>query len=471
MGREERMEVAVALCGAASRLIDLYAETFVVFSLAEENGRLVLLDQDGRSAAAYPPQNLAAVVVEPGEDIANITRAQGWIAHHGLDTQLVEHSNDLGDLLHTLSARIHKASRQNAELMLRMAELRKVHEELQNSYDGLRTYIATQGLALPSVGFINVPDPEGISLSEAAVEVIQPLPLEFRSLCGISLYLEHELPKFAEGSLEVEVFASDEDGVGFSWNTPFHAIQPGWMTFAFEQRGNFLRNTAALRLTYKPVTGHGPLFALGRPQLRLDKSAIVDGQRIGRALALKAWTSIPGVPLNVHGQMWPTIRIDERQITRIEMILDDDVPIADIRRVNERFEYQPITRFPNSIGVHPIGTEPTVAELVEICPAGTREVFADVETVNERGGPVEYALILRPEEFPAHPTDSEILALTDTAEWTFLPSKVNGMLSISLDAPLRRPASLWLMTRLPPEAQTDFCWARFKRIYFKGRFG
>ena len=357
--------------------------------------------------------------------------------------------------------------------MLRLAELRTVHEEVQNSYNALRNYVYENGFAPPRIGFINVPDADGgVTLPDIVSEVAQPLPVELSSLCGFALYLPAPVRRFSEGRLHVELRVAEDDAVRYLWHVPYDKLTLGWITFAFEQTGQFWRRTPLLYLRFETVVGHSPLFSLGPPQLRPDKVAVINGVAGTRALAFKTWQSIPGAPLTVTNQMWPTIRLD-RQVTQIELAINEDLNVVKVPGQEERTNFELVTLLADQrrLQVHPLEDMVSVAHLPLIVPAGASALVAEVETGNEKAGRIEYALAVMPaEDAGSISVAGELPPSAQLSDWVVLPPLTRGTVLLRLTRPVRETSDLLLLTRLAEGESSAYGWAQFLKVCFKGLF-
>ena len=143
--------------------------------LQPREGGMDVLDEASGLVLTYPPQNVIAIV-HAGEAPAEPLR---WRDEAGIDAPLVAHMPDTPSALAAVSRRLARAAGRNAELILRLAELRAVHEEVQNSYNALRNYVCENSLVPPRLGFINQPDTDSSAvLPESVSEVLQPLPVD-----------------------------------------------------------------------------------------------------------------------------------------------------------------------------------------------------------------------------------------------------------------------------------------------------
>ena len=243
-----RGTACVVLISPAPELAALYGRRFQVILLEFVGETVRLWDDRRKSALKYLPQSAAAVIVAREQTEVEAAALKSWLCQANLDLTVVVHAPGLDLLLESMSAGVQQHAQINSVILRRLAEMRAIHEELQNSYDALRSYISEGGFVHPKLGFTNPPDPENVTLPDGVTEVLQPIPLELRSLCGISLHLKARVPRFAEGRLVVELLAADDDDIRFTWHMAYGSIQPGWITFAFDQNAGFLRRSPLLKL-------------------------------------------------------------------------------------------------------------------------------------------------------------------------------------------------------------------------------
>lgn len=447
-----------------------YLSRFKVAHLNPAEDDFVLIEGENGAALPFPPQNILALVsaTAAGAELA------AWCAEARLEIPIVPHTPHLPALLAAMSGRLCQAAGQTSQLMLRLAELRAIHEETQNSYNALRNYVSENGFAPPRLGFINAPDIDGgATLPETVTQLVQPLPVDLRSLCGFALHLQAPLPRFSEGYLHVELRAAEDDAVHHAWHVHYGKLTPGWITFAFEQAGQFWRKTPVLHLRFETAVDPAPLFSLGAPQLRADKVAVIDGIAGTRSLAFKTWQSIPGAPLTVSNQMWPAIRLDQRQISQIEIVIDEDLKYLNVPGQAELVGFDLVTLLANQnrLQVHPFENVVSVARLPRAIPAGASLLSAEVETGHENAGRIEYAIAALPPEDARNISETgDLPASAQISDWLALPPFTRGTVLLRLGRPVRATADLLLLTRLVEGENSVYGWAQFVRISLKGQF-
>ena len=460
----------ILLHGLDTASAEAYRPALKTALLQPREGGMDVLDEASGLVLTYPPQNVIAIV-HAGEAPAELLR---WRDEAGIDAPLVAHMPDTPSALAAVSRRLARAAGRNAELILRLAELRAVHEEVQNSYNALRNYVCENSLVPPRLGFINQPDTDSSAvLPESVSEVLQPLPVDSRSLCGVSLYLAAQTPSSAEGRLLVDLVAAEDDDIRLSWRASYKELTQGWVTFAFEQNERFWRKSPVLRLRFETVTGPVPLFGMAKPQLRQDMAARVNGQLGSRPLALQVWQSVPGAPLNVSSQMWPVVLMDRKPVSQIELTIDETLAVADILNQAAQDGFQRITLLParKRIQVHPVEGQISVACLFETCPPGTSRVVVEMETDSPNAGQVEYAIaVLSPEQTQLAGRLGKLPEDIAASDWVELPPAVTGSVALSLPETLQSPGDLYLMTRLLQGQSSAYGWAQFLRVSFQGTF-
>lgn len=445
-----------------------YALVMNAALLIEDEDALKLVSDAG-APLVYPPQNAVAVVSGSPQNRA----LAAWYEQAGLEAPLTTHAAELPALLTGFAAARSKAAAMNTDLMVRLAELRAVHEEVLNGYNALRNFVAENGLAPPRPGFLNLPEADGeITLDEGVVEVVQPLPVDMRSMCGFALYLPAAVPQFTRGVLQVYLAAAEDDGLLLHWEVPYARLPQGWVTFAFEQSDRFWRKTPVLRLCFETEAGIEPRFSLSQPQLREDKGAMINNVRNARSLAFKTWISIPGAPLAVTNQMWPAIKPRSELGSQIEIVLHEGLTVTTVPGQEERSGFQVVTLLPEQcrLQVHPFENMVSTACLPRACLAGTSVIIAGVETAHPNAGQIEYALAVAPPGGSEFVTEDGCPANAQISDWTALPPETPSQIRLRLNRPLRAAADLYLMTRLSPGEVSNYGWAQFHRISLRGQF-
>lgn len=452
-------------CNIPKNRADELSNDFLVWNLDLGPDTSCLTDPEGNPNVEFINHGIlfvlhsrASSTVEQEEE-----KLQAWCLANAITAPIINVDSISTEVLSTLASSITDNHRQTTSCIRQLARLREVHEELQNSYDELRTFVSDEGLLTPKVGFTNEPALDQVLPLDTKV-VQQILPTELRRLTGVSLYNPFDPPSDATGSLRIDLFAPGDDRIEYTWREDVANFKKGWVTFAFDKRkGSFLRRNVAIRLTYEGGNFNGPNFAFGIMQVQPSKAALVDGQPQASALALRTWISLSGAPLAVTSQMWPTVRADGSPIGRLELALDGDLDVQDVLRMADRLDFKPIIWDKNRrwIFVHPLSHSPTIARIPDACPKGTRRIIAEVETVHEAAAAVEYGIAVG--------TDEDYETVLPEA-WSRLPPMVNSEIILELDRPLGRAHSLLLFTRIAESASSDNCWSHFKRIYFEGAF-
>jgi hypothetical protein len=423
--------------------------------LLRRSGETLVLHTAEGAALDEAPQATLAIVAAP---LGPTPELAAWAAARRLTCPVIPHSDGLAALLASLAEQRRRVARGRAELMLELAELRIAHDDLAAGHAALVALLRDQGLLLPRLGFSVPPDPGGARLPATARRVEQPLGVDIRTLCGIALHLAGRLPQPGIG---LDLCAADDDRPVAGWQVAA-GTPPGWASFAFPARADLPAGTAALRLRWP---GSAPPLSLGRPTLRPDLAAWLDGAATDRPLALRAFVSAPGAPGLVTQALWPARRPDGEAVTRIDLVLDDTLRPQDLRQLHRMAHFAPVALLADQrrILVHPLEALPTIACLPAICPPGTREVQARVTTANPAAGPIEYGLYVG-----TPPRD--VANLAAQIAWTRLLAGEEALLRLELPAPLEAPADLLLLTRLPPDGTARAAWAHVTAIQLRGQF-
>jgi Family of unknown function (DUF6212) len=452
-----------------------YRAEFDIFVLDDSGASPVLRHGSNAIALDYPPQAVVAVVTAGASpEVAD------WMATMGVDAPLVAHAEALPGLLAALARRSAGSARFAADLVLRLAALRVVHENLQNAHEGLRSFVQERGMALPMLGFLALPDPDSHRLPPQMAEVTQTIPCDIRMLRAVSLHLPDQyLPEQSgapgEGLLQVSLLSPENPDLSVEWNVAYAALRSGWTSFVFDGVGPAVPSGALLRLRFRTQAGVPPRFSLARHNLRPDRAAAVDGERLGRPLAFRAWTSVPGAPLTLTAQLWPAIYPGAAQpaVARIELLATDDFEVEDVRGLAEKLDFRPVRKLPRQrrILLHPLGRLPTVGRIPNGCPQGTLEIRVEVETDHAEAAAIEYGVCLNAvPELDAAGAPTGNFNFDGPADWAVLPAKTPGTLVVSFDEPLAEAADLYLVSRCPPGSISDWGWAHVIRLTLLGHF-
>jgi hypothetical protein len=118
----------------------------------------------------------------------------------------------------------------------------------------------------------------------------------------------------------------------------------------------------------------------------------------------------------------------------------------------------------NSLLVHPVAGKPTWARLNNAVPEGVSRIYADIETRNDKAGPVEYVLAVAPATDKARKSKALQFKPGLISEWVRVDTTMQSQVHLNLDAAVQADFDLYLGTRLPPGATNAFCWAHFSKI-------
>ena len=383
---------------------------------------------------------------------------------------IITHSEGLLQALAYFAVQMQRASQKNVQLLLSLSALRRVHEELQGSYDSLRSFVADRGIALPAVGFENPPDGR-VVVPPDAQKIKQFIPIELREICGIGLHIDATARPLPLADVIAELYAPNDNAVLFSWSIKSDSLKPGWLSLCFEQSNRFLRRSVALRI-YTLNDSPMPALSLGVPQLWEDKAAIIDGLPQDRSLAFKVWVSVPGAPLVMTTQIWPSEVNKKDPPGKLELAINRELAVLNLTDKPSSLQFPPVTKLlkRNRISVHPLSEGPTLAHIIKACPVGTQRIFAEVETDNAEAGPVIYGIGMQVDTSKVN-YDHYKKAFSSPSDWVQVQAKTLGFLELRLREPLKHKADIYLMTALADQAQ-DWapCWAHFTRIWFTGQF-
>jgi len=123
---------------------------FSILPLIEIGGAISIQNVDGSGKIDFSTQSAVAILADKSLlPPKNQRKLEIWAKDQGLSIPLVDFRQFDSGLILSLSLKTNALARANADLLQKLATLREVHEELQNSYDELRTCVSDEGL-LPS---------------------------------------------------------------------------------------------------------------------------------------------------------------------------------------------------------------------------------------------------------------------------------------------------------------------------------
>lgn len=444
------------------------------------------------------PANCLAVV-EDGSNPALTAQVKRWLGGASPEgVPIIDLSEDAGQLTELLVRRCESVLVRNAQLARDLAVLRGVHEETQNAYNTLRTYIQHNGLHLPQLSFLNTPNDAYEATPGNARIIQQELPLPSRDIAAIGVYVSEKPDRRAQGTVTFRLVAVEGQEVLSTWTIPLSRLPGGLISLIMEKVSFYSRKTAHLLITIEESGGFaGPEFAVGAAQPRIDKRVRVDGALRESSLAFCLWRALPGTYAQATHAMGHVISpVPTKHSPAVaapgqaagqaaskgprvlkaarsqDIFLDLSAPIELIDVFEVQKQHKEVMLQVNAekgrILVHPHSDGPTVGRLRNVCRPGMRSISAEVFVAHEQAGPVEFALALaKGDRF-----DADGLSADDPhSGWIQVGPTDVATLRIDLPALLEEPYDLFLCTRLPAGGKKDFALAQFRRVIFSGSFG
>jgi hypothetical protein len=293
-------------------------------------------------------------------------------------------------------AQIHGASAARLLTLQRQyAAFRAVHDQLQNAFDTVESFLARTQLAPTWVAFACEPSETTVGPQNPGepYQITQLLPLPSQGLAAVEL---HAIPAdiAAEGSLRVSLDTCDDCRTLGEWAIPYKSVPDGWIFLDLPEIDIAPRQSVLLTAIWNTQSGIPPKLSLTALQpIPESRIQIAGNEQAERSLALRLHIGLPGSrrvahPFHVGVMTQPHIgRLGRR------------LPPSVLRRIAEVDPVSggdPLVRLledASAIELRPVNGSPTVAKLPGALPAGARRLTATIKTEDPDGSFVEYALL------------------------------------------------------------------------------
>jgi hypothetical protein len=375
----------------------------------------------------------ALTVALPLDDVAVL----GWIARRLVDAQ-------------------RQMAERNTALMRDMYVIRSEHEAVQEAFQRLENYAYASSMLTRQLALCLEPHESAVKVGKGRTgEVRQLLPISSSGLCDVAIHLT-QVSRDAHGRLDISLLTLEDGQTVGKWTLSASQMRPGWLRLGLEQALSADGRSIALILQW---TGTGEIgLSLASPHPEPRWCAQAGGTATQGPLGVKLWRCFPGT------RAVPAARASMNASTEPQTLM----LYADTLRKVENLGAIPdgiaFDQHWNSLLVHPVAGKPTWARLNNAVPEGVSRIYADIETRNDKAGPVEYVLAVAPATDKARKSKALQFKPGLISEWVRVDTTMQSQVHLNLDAAVQADFDLYLGTRLPPGATNAFCWAHFSKI-------
>jgi hypothetical protein len=406
--------------------------------------------------------NMARAEISDGRD-GPVDRTGFALANK---TQSVAAENDIGALAERyrdLRLRIVRSAHRQVGALHHLANFRRTHEELQNSFFALER-------AMPHGFRASAPIFSSESAGEAAVMgwgntgLSQILPIASEGLSAITLELAKLPPEGSGTTLHAYLVGLEDHWVIDSWTMSVDRLAVGPVVLALSRSVVGASRTLDLMLELEGPDPVSLSIAIGDrqplPQFQIRRSAS-GAPGWPNMLAMQLWAGAPGDAAAKVIEADP--RASENE-TRLSPTLLRECAHANGHEV--RFDFKPVSYVAHRIAVacHPPKHGITIAA-VPLPAATVLGVAADVDLGNPKSSPVRFAFALaedlsRAQHLFAGETANPGEAFSGWTEATFAaPSALHAR-----PAEPSAKSRLYLATGMATEGDNAFAWARFRNL-------
>lgn len=403
-------------------------------------------------------------VIASGAAAASLSQA--WTDRFGADMPEVldagaDRDTALGWLVGRFAAQTVVQAGRNARLMRDLGQMRRMHDEMQGSFERLERvfYDTMRGKRQADFTLPPVVAQGALSLGDGD-RITQRVPGASAGLSDLAIGLAEPLP--TGGGVVSAVLRGFETGeVLATWDVTAEklqdAVREGWLRLSLDRALGMDPISLHLSVEWR---GDAPLRLAGsvrHPDPRFQAEG--DAGNSGAVLAMRGWRYVPGASAAL------TVGAIAQQGGNGML---RHIAGADMRRALNPATMKmdvPFVEEVDGLMVHVPKEGVAGAILRSAAPAGARQVFCTIETRHEGAFPIEYAIALRDRAGrPAGAGHLGDFAAGLHSDWVQVDRMKPSQVHLFLDAPLTDDCDVYLMTRLPEGSRTDFGWSTFSDV-------
>jgi hypothetical protein len=303
---------------------------------------------------------------------------------------------------------------------------------------------------------------------EGGGRVRQRLPVSAEGLAGIDL---HILPwaeqSESDGTLVVTLRSREREATLGTWALSYKDLGRGWARCSLPTALTQPLHHLEVDVAWNTARGTPPPLSLAETGPWHELNAAAGGHSLDKALALLAWTAMPGTKVGLARATWAPAGEGESPGDYAEYRLTpEDVGRIKLTTPNVA---QPFEAFGESgFRLHPLGPTPVCALLPRLVLPGTVRLVAIGQINHEQARlPVEYAMCLTdaaagcPTMPEAPENDSRVLGFSG---WQAVPpDRLPHAVVLDLPRPLEVQADLHFATRVT-EGSPYWLWADWMEL-------
>jgi hypothetical protein len=371
-----------------------------------------------------------------------------------------------GLLFDAISGIYGSAAARLLTLQRQYTAFRIVHDQLQNAFDTVESFLARSQLPPIWLAFACEPTESAVGPhgAEAPFRLTQLLPLPSQGLAAIEL---HAVPGDldAKGLLSVSAATCEDGRILGEWGIPYEAVPEGWIFLDLPEIDITPRQSVLLTAIWNSQSGRPPKLTLTYLQpVPESRVCIAGGAEHRRSLALRLHLGLPGSRRVAHPFHIGVMR--QPHLGHLGRRLAPSV----LRRCAELDPlpgHEPRVRLledSTAIEVRPVNGGMTIAKLPGALPAKAQRLSATIKTEDPAGPLVEYALL-------ALDSRGAYKKVLSNGRLNGQPGGFSGWLPIhpefatqihlTLPEPATKPLDLYLATRLAEGQAAEAAQARW----------
>jgi hypothetical protein len=455
-----------------------------VFALAREGAQATIGLLEGAAGAAIdaklPPSECLASIALADDSARDLEAFHGWWARNVPETvpellrlsgiaradRLEQRIN--AALLGQLVARQHDSDLRIVSLQAALAELRETHEDTTSVLTLLREMLGGQQVAPLRSALALHPGSAtlGPPRDGADFTVRQRLPIHSQGMAALALHVAAPRTR-GNGRLLVRLLAVESASTLISWAIPYDQLHSGWNVMEIPSIIAGPRRSVELVLRW---TGEGR----GAPHVSLSdqlvgrggRAQLEDGRMLDRAVALQAWSGLPGGRITAAafaqaGEAFPNTAAGRQVYVSASRLAE--ARLVQPRNLKLGFDILSLLDQNRVLQLHPIAGQASVAVIPATCPPGMKLAMATVKTDCPQAPPVEYAFTWVPAGRAATVGADGTLQAEGArfSGWTRVPPNTVGSVMLSLDDPTEEAGDIYIATRVPAGSTDSFAWARW----------
>lgn len=361
-------------------------------------------------------------------------------------------------------------------LQRQYSAFRVVHDQLQNAFDTVESFLARSHLPPTWLAFACEPTETSVGPqnAHAPFRLSQCLPVPSQGLAALEIHAVPTAPH-AEGLLTVSLTTPQDGRTLGEWGIPYDAVPEGWVFLDLPEIDIRPRQSAVLTATWDTRSGGPPRLSLTHVQPVPESRVRLAGGEDGlRSLALRLHVGLPGSrrvahPFHIGVRPQP-------HVSRLGRRLAPSV-LRRFAEIDATPDREPLVSFVEdaaAIEVRPINGGITVAKLPAALPPKTRRLTATIKTEDPAGPLVEYALLALDSRGAHQPILTDGLLSGQHggfSGWLPIHPDFATQIHLTLAEPAIKPLDLYLATRLAEGQAAAFAQARWLEFVVDGFHG